>query len=149
VRELLSCSSVTATERVNTGAKKRPTFIYKGDTYMAQGANKMNLSSLALRLISDYAKDTDKTAAELMHTINSRITCYTTVLKKAGLGQVADLSDPKLEQSGIMDLHFSGKDEIIRLGDTQLLVSKGWGAPELSTLIDLLGFDDIVSSNVK
>jgi hypothetical protein len=149
VKDLLGCSSVVATEKAAPGAKKRPTFVYKGDTYMTQGANKMNLSNLALRLILDFAKETDKTADELINMINTPITCYTTALKKAGLGQIADRSNPAVKQKGILDLHFAAKDEVVRLGDRELLVSKGWGAAELLTLIGILGYNSQVASNIS
>ena len=116
---------------------------------MTQGANRMNLSNLALRLIIDYSKETDKTAEDFLGMINSRIPCYTTVLKKAGLGQVAERANPLLKKRDLMELHFSSKDEIVRICDQELLVSKGWGAVELATLIELLGYTDKVNSNIK
>ena len=149
LRVLLKSSSVTATESVPSSVKKRPTFVYKGDTYMAQGANRMNLGNLALRLIIDYAKDSAKTAEEFTGMINTRIPCYTTVLKKAGLGQVSERSNPLLKKRDLIELHFASKDEVVRFGDNELLVSKGWGAGELATLIELLGYDDRVNSNIK
>ena len=149
LRDLLKSSSVTATEANPANIKVRPTFVYKGETYMAQGANRMNLRNLALRLILDYAKETDKTAEDFMNMINTQITCYTTVLKKAGLGQIADRSNPLLRKKDIKELHFYSKEEIVRLGDKELLVSKGWGATELTTLIGILGYGDRVTSNIK
>jgi hypothetical protein len=149
LRVLLKSSSVTATESTPSSTKKRPTFIYKGDTYMAQGANRMNLGNLALRIISDFAKETDKTAEEFINTINNRIPCYTTILKKAGLGQVAERTNPLLKKRELISLHFANKDEIVRFNDAEVLVSKGWGAPELTALIGLLKYNDRVDSNIK
>jgi hypothetical protein len=149
LRVLLKSSSVTATEVVPTSVKKRPTFIYKGNTYMAQGANRMNLGNLALRLIIDYAKETDKTVEEFAGMVNTSIPCYTTVLKKAGLGQVSERANPLLKKRDYKELHFTNKDEIVRFGDKELLVSKGWGTSELTILIDLLGYGDRVESNTK
>jgi hypothetical protein len=97
----------------------------------------------------DYAKETDKTAEDFMNMINSKITCYTTVLKKAGLNQISERSNPLLKKRSILELHFTSKDEIIQLGNNELLVSKGWGAGELMTLIEILGYDEKVSSNMK
>jgi hypothetical protein len=150
LRTLLKSSSVTATPPNEPAtAKLRPTFIYNGDTYMTQGANRMNLSNLALRLIKDYAKDTDKTAEELIGIIDARIPYYTTVLKKAGLGQITERTNPQLKKRELLELHFSAKDEIVRLDGKELLVSKGWGTGELMTLIDILGYGDKVDSNMK
>ena len=149
VKELLNCSSVTATESGGRGMKKRPTFKYKGDTYMAQGANRMNLGNLALRLITDYSKETDKDADKLMDMVNENISCYTTALKKADLHQVSDRTNPLLRNRELLSMHFSAKDELIRLSERVLIVSKGWGAPELTKLVELLEYDDRVTSNVK
>jgi len=148
LRVLLKSSSVTATESTSTGVRIRPTFIYKDDTYMAQGANRMNLGNLALRLIKDYAKETDKSADELIILINTRITCYTTVLKKAGLGQVIERSNPLLGKKEFKELYFNSKDEIVLVDGKEIFVSKGWGAPELTSLIGLLEYKKYVDSNI-
>jgi hypothetical protein len=146
IKELLKCSSIVDTGGNPNVKRKRPEFVYNGKTYMTQGANRMNLSNLALRLITDYAGETDKTAEELMDMINTKITCYTTVLKNAKLNQISERSNPLLKKKELRDLHF---DETVRLGDRELLISKGWGAGELMTLIEILGYDDRVTSNMK
>jgi hypothetical protein len=84
-----------------------------------------------------------------MNLANKGITYYYTELKRAGLGHIADSSDPKLREKGIMELYFTGNEEIIRLDDKELFVSKGWGTAELATLIEILGYGDRVSSNMK
>ena len=149
MKELLNCSSVTATESAGKGMKKRPIFKYKDDTYMAQGANKMNLGKLALRMLTDYAKETDKNADEIMDMVNSNIVCYTTALKKVDLHQISDRTNPLLRNRELLNMHFAVKDELIRIDDRVLIVSKGWGASELTKLIELLEYDDLVISNVK
>ena len=148
LRLLLKSSSITATDTTPSKTKVRPTFVYKGDTYMTQGANRMNLGNLALRLIRDFAMETDKAAGELMDMINSRIPAYWQDLKKAGLGQVSDRSNPAIGKKNIKDLHFAEKNEIVLLGEKELIVCRGWGACELTTLIGILGYGDRVSSNI-
>ena len=148
LRLLLKSSSITATDTTPSKTKVRPTFVYKGDTYMTQGANRMNLGNLALRIIRDYAMESDKTAEELMDMINSRIPAYWQDLKKTGLGQISERSNPALGKKNIKDLHFAEKNEIVLLGDKELIVCRGWGAGELTTLIGILGYSDRVSSNI-
>jgi predicted KAP-like P-loop ATPase len=148
LRVMLNCSSVTATESSDKSDKKRPTFIYKGEKYQSRGANKMNLSNLALRLIHDYIKDTDKTADEFMEMINKQIPCYYNSAKKLGLGQIAEVSNPLLKHKDAEDCYFEDKNDIVKFGNKEMLVLTGWGAWELSTLINLLGYEGKVNSNV-
>ena len=148
LRVLFKSSSITATEAAPSGAKKRPTFIYKGETYMAQGAKKMNLSNLAMRLIKDYAELTDKTPDEYINMINSAIQSNSSMLRGLNIGQVTERSNPLLKRGDVMELHFSGKDEIIKMGGATMLVSKCWGSYELIKLIELFGYKGRVSSNI-
>ena len=147
LRALLSSSSITATTTTTT-TKKRATFVYKGDTYMARGANKMNLANFALRLILDYVKDTDKTADQLMDMINSEIPCQYSDIKKDGWQQICDRKNPSLNKR-ILEYYFTDKNEVVRIGDRELLVLKGWGGVyEINQLVEILGYSDVVSSNM-
>ncbi|MDL2217912.1 KAP family NTPase [Christensenellaceae bacterium OttesenSCG-928-M15] len=148
LRALLKNSSITTTEATPVTTKIRPTFLYKGNSYMPKGANRMNLGNLALRLVMDFAKETEQTADELVAMVNTQVPCYYSHLKRAGLGQLALSSHPSLRKKELRSSYFSEKKEIIRLGDVEFLVIKGWGVEELLTLISLLGYGDRITSNI-
>jgi hypothetical protein len=136
---------VAVIEAMNTTtAKKRAVFSYRGDTYVARGANKKNLSYFALRLIMDYANETDKTADQLMNMINSIISCYFSDMARDGWVQVCDMMNPYLNDT-IRAWYFTGNDQIVWIDGRELIVVKGWGVLEIIALIWILGYSDMVT----
>ena len=152
-RTLLQSSSVTTTENTASGAKTRAAFTYNGDTYMTRGANKMNLSNLALHLILDYVKENRPDADAFMDKVNQAIPYYWTDQKKAGLYQIVESDDPRLREKDNSNRewvfwYFTDEGETVRLGGKELTVSKGWGASEIIKLIGVLDYNDKITSNL-
>jgi hypothetical protein len=142
LRLVLKSSSVTATTESNpVGDRKRLSYTYKGDTYKSRGANKMNLGNFALRLISDYASATNKTAQELQHFINGQIPPYATLMRKLNLGLLVQKGEPLLERKDVQPYFFMDKADAIQLSGETIYVQNSWGGGELNTLIEILGFN--------
>jgi hypothetical protein len=71
LRKLLKHSSMTATTTTKTSNYVQSVYAYNGDTYKGRGAKGKQLSDLALKLVGDYVKETDKTTDEFAEMINS------------------------------------------------------------------------------
>jgi hypothetical protein len=144
LRVLLKSSSITSTQ-VTAAPKKRASYSYKGEVYKARGGNKKNLSYFALRLLQDYARETDKTANEFMEHINANIPCYYSDMKKENWRQIEPYAKiPK----HLMEWFFTETGEIIVVKGESLVALRGWGAWEISVLIDILGYEDRVTAHI-
>jgi hypothetical protein len=141
LRLVLKSSSVTATaEASGASERKRLSFTYNGNTYKSRGANKMNLGNFALRLISDYAGETNMTAQELRDFINGQILPYATLMRKLNLGLIVKHDEPQLKRKDVQPYFFMDKADALRVGDETMHVQNSWGGGELNVLIDILGF---------
>jgi len=144
LRVLLKSSSITST-RTTDAPKKRASYSYKGEVYKARGGNKKNLGYFALRLLQDYAQETDKTADEFMELINASIPCHYSDMKKEGWRQIEPYAKiPK----HLMEWYFTESGESITIKGEGIVALRGWGAWEIGVLIDILGFEDKVTAHV-
>jgi len=144
--KLLGKSSMTASNAKISNIKEKDTFYYNNKTYIARGAKGVSLNYLALQLVKDYLeKNKDITADAFLEIINE-IPAGWKGVRDQGLSQVCKRSESRI--NNVRDCFFLDKDDIINHGGTELVVTRGWPVKQLNMLINILGFNDKVSSNL-